>query len=160
MFANAKIPYLYYLKYSGILMYIGIQKYSVKILLMPRISDMEKVKMCSSQFVLAINDTLNVFNGKWKLPIIGSLLYGKKRFKELEREVVGITPRMLSKELKDLEMNGVVRRTVYDTIPVTVEYELTKSGMQLRNVLDGMIEWGLQHRKRVMKESKAKDAAA
>lgn len=127
---------------------------------MPRISDMEKVKMCSSQFVLAINDTLNVFNGKWKLPIIGSLLYGKKRFKELEREVVGITPRMLSKELKDLEMNGVVRRTVYDTIPVTVEYELTKSGMQLRNVLDGMIEWGLQHRKRVMKESKAKDAAA
>lgn len=116
--------------------------------------------MCSTHFVLAINDTLNVFNGKWKLPIIGSLLYGKKRFKELEREVVGITPRMLSKELKDLEMNGVVKRTVYDTIPVTVEYELTKSGTQLRNVLDGMIEWGLQHRKQVMKDSKSKDAAA
>lgn len=116
--------------------------------------------MCSTHFVLAINDTLNVFNGKWKLPIIGSLLYGKKRFKELEREVVGITPRMLSKELKDLEMNGVVKRTVYDTIPVTVEYELTKSGTQLRNVLNGMIEWGLQHRKQVMKDSKAKDAAA
>ncbi len=127
---------------------------------MPRLSDVEKVKMCSSQFVLAINDTLNVFNGKWKLPIIGSLLYGKKRFKELEREVVGITPRMLSKELKDLEMNGVVKRTVYDTIPVTVEYELTRSGKQIRNVLDGMIEWGLQHRKQTMKKSKTKEEAA
>lgn len=123
---------------------------------MPRLSDIERVKSCSSQFVLAINDTLNVFNGKWKLPIIGSLLYGKKRFKELEREVTGITPRMLSKELKDLEMNGVVKRTVYDTIPVTVEYELTKSGQQLQKVLDQMIEWGMQHRKQVMK-TKQKD---
>lgn len=123
---------------------------------MPRLSDIERVKSCSSQFVLAINDTLNVFNGKWKLPIIGSLLYGKKRFKELEREVTGITPRMLSKELKDLEMNGVVKRTVYDTIPVTVEYELTKSGQQLQKVLDQMIEWGMQHRKQVMK-TKHKD---
>lgn len=123
---------------------------------MSRLSDIERVKSCSSQFVLAINDTLNVFNGKWKLPIIGSLLYGKKRFKELEREVTGITPRMLSKELKDLEMNGVVKRTVYDTIPVTVEYELTKSGQQLQNVLDQMIEWGMQHRKQVMK-TKQKD---
>jgi DNA-binding HxlR family transcriptional regulator len=91
---------------------------------------------------------MNVLNGKWKLPIIGSLLYGKKRFKELEREIPKITPRMLSKELKDLEVNGIVTRTVYDSIPVTVEYELTKSGNSLKTVLEVMVEWGLQHRKR------------
>jgi DNA-binding HxlR family transcriptional regulator len=106
-----------------------------------------KVKSCPTQFVLAINDTLNVLVGKWKLPIIGSLLFGKKRFREMEREIARITPRMLSKELKDLEMNGIVKRTVHDTIPVTVEYELTASGKTLSNVLDSMIDWGMQHRK-------------
>lgn len=117
---------------------------------MSRISQLERVKKCSGEFVLAVNDTMNVLNGKWKLPIIGSLLYGKKRFKELEREIPKITPRMLSKELKDLEVNGIVTRTVYDTIPVTVEYELTKSGNSLNTVLEAMIGWGLQHRKRVI----------
>jgi len=114
---------------------------------MARISDLEKAKSCSSQFVLAINDTLNVISGKWKLPIIGSLTYGKRRFKELEREIPRITPRMLSKELKDLEVNGIVKRTVYDSFPVTIEYELTGSGKTLYQVLEPMIEWGLQHRK-------------
>ncbi|MBL0032991.1 MAG: helix-turn-helix transcriptional regulator, partial [Bacteroidetes bacterium] len=71
---------------------------------MSRISELVKVKKCSGEFVLAVNDTMNVLNGKWKLPIIGSLLYGKKRFKELEKEIPKITPRMLSKELKDLEV--------------------------------------------------------
>ena len=93
---------------------------------------------------------MNVLNGKWKLPIIGSLLYDKKRFKELEREIPKITPRMLSKELKDLEANGIITRTVYNTIPVTVEYKLTKSGNHLNTVLDAMISWGLQHRKMVV----------
>jgi len=119
---------------------------------MSRISQLqlEQVKKCSATFVLAVNDTMNVINGKWKLPIVGSLLFGKKRFKELERDIPKITPRMLSKELKDLEMNGIVTRTVYDSIPVTVEYELTKSGESFKRVLDVMVEWGLQHRKSAM----------
>jgi DNA-binding HxlR family transcriptional regulator len=114
---------------------------------MGRTSELEKVKSCSGQFVLAINDTLNVISGKWKLPIIGSLLYGKKRFRELEKEIPKITPRMLSKELKDLEVNGIVTRTVYDSFPVTIEYELTPSGKTLHQVLEPMIQWGLAHRK-------------
>lgn len=117
---------------------------------MARVSELEQAKQCSSSFVLAVNDTLNVITGKWKLPIIGSLIYGKKRFRELEREIPRITPRMLSKELKELEMNGIVIRTVYDTIPVSVEYELTKSGDSLKSVLDVMVQWGLIHRKSVM----------
>lgn len=113
---------------------------------MSKASQLKDVKKCSATFVLAVNDTINVVSGKWKLPIIGALLFGKKRFKELEREIPKITPRMLSKELRDLEVNGIVTRTVYDTIPVTVEYELTKSGQSFQKVLDVMLEWGLEHR--------------
>lgn len=117
---------------------------------MINISQLDEVKKCSGEFVLAINDTLNVLSGKWKLPIMGSLLYGKKRFKELERDIPKITPRMLSKELKDLEANGIVTRTVYNTTPVTVEYELTCAGESIKMVLDVMVEWGLQHRENMM----------
>jgi len=112
--------------------------------------ELKNVKSCSNEYILAVNDTLNVLNGKWKLPIIGSLLFGKKRFREIERCIPNITARMLSKELKDLELNGMVKRTVYDTIPVSVEYELTKSGKTLTLVLDSMAVWGLRHRKVVM----------
>ena len=113
----------------------------------------KEAKACPIQFVLAVNDTLNVINGKWKLPIIGSLLFEKRRFTEIQRNIPKITPRMLSKELKDLEMNGMVKRTVYNTIPVTVEYELTASAKSLGDVLDKMLEWGLQHRDNVLSGS-------
>lgn len=110
------------------------------------LKSLENVKKCPVSYVLAIQDTLNAFQGKWKMPIIGTLLFGKKRFKEIEREITKITPRMLSQELKDLEANGIISRSVYNTTPVTVEYELTDSGKQLNGVLEAMIEWGLQHR--------------
>ena len=116
---------------------------------MEKVLELQEVKRCSIQFVLAVNDTLNVISGKWKMPIIGTLLFGKKRFKDLEENIGKITPRMLSKELKELELNGIVKRTVYDTTPVKVEYELTESGLQLSNVLDSMVLWGMDHRKRI-----------
>jgi DNA-binding HxlR family transcriptional regulator len=114
------------------------------------VTSINEVKNCPIQFVLAVNDTLNVINGKWKLPIIGSLLFNKRRFTDIQRNIPKITPRMLSKELKDLEMNGIVKRTVYDSVPVTVEYELTESAKSLGEVLDKMLEWGLSHRKNVL----------
>ena len=117
---------------------------------MGTLSKLELVKKCPAEYVLAVNDTLNVLQGKWKLPIISSLIFGKKRFKEIQREIPKITPRMLSKELKELEVNGIVTRTVYNTIPATVVYELTRSGSSLDDVMDAMIKWGLQHRKRVL----------
>jgi DNA-binding HxlR family transcriptional regulator len=103
-------------------------------------------KACPLQYVLHINDTLNVISGKWKLPIIGSVLFGKKRFTEIQRNIPKITPRMLSKELKELELNGMIVRKVYDSTPVTVEYELSESGKSITDVLDKMIEWGIEHR--------------
>lgn len=99
---------------------------------------------------LPVKDTLDVISGKWKLPIMGSLIQGKKRFKELERDIPNITPRMLSKELRELEVNQLVSRTVYSTIPPTVEYELTPYGNTLKKVLEAMAEWGTQHRKRII----------
>ncbi len=111
---------------------------------------------CNATFMLALNDTLNVLSGKWKLHIMGALLDGKKRFTEIENSIPKINPRMLSKELKELEVNGIVSRTVHNTIPVAVEYELTKSGYSIGDVLEVMVEWGLQHRKLIMgKKTKA-----
>lgn len=121
---------------------------------MSNVSAIKKIKKCSSTYVLAVNDTMNVINGKWKLPIIGTLMYGKKRFKEIEKDIPKITPRMLSKELKDLEANGILKRTVIDSIPVTIEYELTKSGYSFDKVIDVMIDWGLDHRKTFLKRNK------
>lgn len=97
---------------------------------------------------MALQDTLDVVGGKWKLVLISVLRNGEQRFRELSRET-GITPRILSKELKELEMNGLVKRTVHDTRPVTVSYALTKYSQTLTEVVLAMHKWGVQHRKRI-----------
>jgi len=106
---------------------------------------------CKSS-IAAVRDTLYVLSGKWKLPIIIALSSGPKRFKELHRELNEITAKVLSKELKELELNEFVTRTVYATSPVTVEYALTKYSDSLTNIIDEMRVWGLQHRKRILKK--------
>lgn len=109
----------------------------------------ESAANCSSEFVLPIRDTLDVISGKWKLAILGALYTEKKRFKQLEREIPKITARMLSKELRELEMNQLVKRTVYDSLPVTVEYEMTNYGKTLDKVLIELKDWGVKHRKKI-----------
>ena len=94
-----------------------------------------------------VKDALDVLNGKWKLPIIIALSFGNKRFGEISKEIPKITDRMLSKELRDLEMNRLVKRTVYDSMPVIVEYSLTEYGHSLDKVIDELRKWGVQHRK-------------
>lgn len=112
-----------------------------------------KKKECK-QAIRPIRDTLYVLQGKWKLPIIVSLSFGAKRFKDMEEDVSGITPRMLSKELKELEVNGLVKRTVYDSKPVLIEYSLTPYGDTLKPVIKALKKWGTQHRKRIMAEKR------
>ncbi len=104
----------------------------------------------------AIRDTLYVLSGKWKLPIIVALSSGAMRFKDLQRSLEDITPKILSKELKELELNEFVTRTVYATSPVTVEYALTKYSESLDNIIEEMRQWGLQHRRRMMNSSRRK----
>ena len=100
--------------------------------------------------IMPVRDALDILNGKWKLPIIVALTFGPKRFKELQRDINGITARMLSKELKDLEVNKLVKRTVYDTMPVSVEYSLTPYGNTLKKVIEELRKWGAQHRVKIM----------
>ena len=108
-------------------------------------------KQCMGM-LLPVRDALDFLSGKWKLPIIISLSFGNKRFKELATDVQGITDKMLSKELRDLEQNQLVKRTVYDSVPVRVEYSLTDYGSSLDKVIMELRAWGTQHRKRIMKK--------
>ena len=79
---------------------------------------------CSEE-LMAMRDSLDVLGGKWKLPIINSICNGNSRFKEIKDSIPGITSRMLSKELKDMELNKLVKRTVFPDTPVLIEYEPT-----------------------------------
>lgn len=101
---------------------------------------------------LSIQDTLDVVGGKWKLVLIFVLNDGKKKFNELTREI-GISPKILSKELQELEMNGLIRRTVCDTKPVTVEYSLTEYSASLKDVIIALCKWGEAHREKIIRES-------
>jgi DNA-binding HxlR family transcriptional regulator len=98
----------------------------------------------------AVRDTLYVLNGKWKLPLILALSGGPKRFKDIQRTLGDITPKILSKELKELELNEFVKRNVFATTPVTVTYEATPYSQSLDKVLGELREWGLQHRQRIV----------
>ena len=100
-----------------------------------------------------VMDALEVIGGKWKFPILYSLCSGKKRFKDLLEDIGKITPKMLSIELKDLELNGLVTRTAIATVPVTVEYDMTKYGLTLKPVLQHIQDWGKKHRQKVMREN-------
>src|ERR1700748_2683723 len=90
----------------------------------------------------AIGDALYVIGGKWKLRIIVALRSGNKRFNELQRKIDGISAKVLSHELKELELNGFVKRNIYTQTPVIVEYELTEYSGSLGNVLEALGEWG------------------
>lgn len=94
---------------------------------------------------------LQVLGGKWKLHILTSLYYGKKRFKELEREVIGISPKMLIKELKSLEAAGIVNRQTFNTVPITVEYSLTEDGLTLKPILEQMKQWAVDFKQKIEK---------
>ncbi|WP_410219803.1 winged helix-turn-helix transcriptional regulator [Pedobacter sp.] len=96
---------------------------------------------------------LQVLGGKWKLHILSILYFGKKRFKELEREIEGISAKMLIKELKDLEAAGIVNRQTFNTVPITVEYSLTKEGLTMKPLLDQMNQWATEFQQNVNKKS-------
>ncbi|MEP7265218.1 MAG: helix-turn-helix domain-containing protein [Bacteroidota bacterium] len=103
-----------------------------------------------TQATMAVKDALDVLSGRWKLPIIVSLKFGIKRFKEISKEVTGISDKVLAKELKDLEINQLIKRTVYDTFPPTVEYSITEHGKSLFTVIDELKKWGVLHRKKII----------
>lgn len=97
--------------------------------------------------LMASRDALDVIQGKWRIPIIISLTYGTKRFGEIQRDITDISPKMLSQELKALEMNKIIIRTLRDTMPVSTEYSLTPLGFSMTNLLEELLKWGIHFRK-------------
>jgi DNA-binding HxlR family transcriptional regulator len=101
-------------------------------------------KKCPVQY------SLDILSGKWKLPILHALHKASpKRFKELEREIEGITPTMLTTQLRDLEKNGLISREVFATVPPTVEYRTTELGQTLKPLIYEIKKWGVFHSKQV-----------
>lgn len=98
-----------------------------------------------------VEAALEVIGGKWKLVILRHLTEGTLRFGELDRALTGITPRMLTRQLRELEADGLILRTVYPQVPPKVEYSLTETGESLRDIIDRLEAWGSAYRTRSRK---------
>ncbi|KQX13546.1 HxlR family transcriptional regulator [Flavobacterium sp. Root420] len=94
-------------------------------------------------------DAMYVLNGKWKLALILCLVQSSKRFNEIQKEITGISPKVLANELKDLELNYLIKRNVHPTTPVSIIYEATEYSRTLKNVLSELGAWGEQHRMKI-----------
>jgi DNA-binding HxlR family transcriptional regulator len=104
---------------------------------------------CNSA-MLPVRDALDVISGKWKLMILISISSGNHRFREIERSIGKINPKVLAKELKDLEEHKLIKRTVYEDSPVFVEYTTTTYASSLGNVIKALRDWGVNHREEVI----------
>ena len=91
---------------------------------------------CPAEFTLAL------IGGRWKIPIIFHLLAGRRRFSELARALTGVTQKMLTQQLREMERNGLVTRNIYPQVPPKVEYSLTELGASLKPVVEAMCRWG------------------
>ncbi len=103
---------------------------------------MENKNAKNSEHKCSLKDVLDIIGGKWAMPIIYILSKGKMRFKELERSIEGINTRMLVKELKNMESNGILTREIFATVPPTVEYTLTDKGKKLLPSIESLYKWG------------------
>jgi DNA-binding HxlR family transcriptional regulator len=99
------------------------------------------MEQCEQELWCPVNATLELMNRRWTLHIVRTLLEGKKRFNEISR-TYKINPRTLSDRLKELEAEGLVKRTVKSTMPPNVEYELTEKGLALNDIVEALGEWG------------------
>ena len=96
--------------------------------------------------------TMGLIDNKWKVIIVRDLLTETKRFGELKKSVIGITQKVLTNNLRQMEQDGLVKRKVYPEVPPRVEYSLTETGLSLKPILDSMVEWGNQYREKNQKK--------
>lgn len=101
-----------------------------------------------------VEATLELIGGKWKGMVLFHLLEGRMRFSELLRAIGCVTQRMLTKQLRELEASGLVNRIVYAEVPPRVEYELTKEGESLEEILKALKAWGETHAVKLLEERK------
>lgn len=106
----------------------------------------------------AVKDALYVINGKWKMLVIVALTEGPRRFKEIERSLEGITPKVLTKELRELELNEFVSRKVHNGSAMQVTYELTPYAATLKEIISSLRDWGEQHKKYILDKRRLEHA--
>lgn len=104
----------------------------------------------------AVEIALNVIGGKWKGVVLYHLSFSTLRFSELKRKMPGITQRMLTKQLRELEADGIVNRTIYPEVPPRVEYNLTELGKSLEPIIGELLNWGRLYKER-LNENKAEE---
>jgi DNA-binding HxlR family transcriptional regulator len=92
-----------------------------------------------------VERTLEVIGGRWKVLILRELFPGVRRFCQLHRALSGITQKMLTQQLREMETDGIIHREVYLQVPPKVEYSLTPLGESLKPIIDSMHEWGIRH---------------
>jgi len=97
-----------------------------------------------------VRDTLDVINGKWKLPIIISVGVGNERFTDIQDSIPGITPKVLAKELKELEQHKLLKRLIIHDCPIKISYKLDAYADTLTPIIYSLKDWGLNHRKKII----------
>lgn len=111
--------------------------------------------MIKKKYNISVEATLEVIGGKWKCVILCHLMHGKKRTSDLKRIMPGITQKMLTQQLRELEKDGIVNRIVHSQVPPKVEYQLSEYGDSLRIILNSLCLWGDNH---IIKEYGSKNA--
>lgn len=101
--------------------------------------------MIRKKYNISVEATLEVIGGKWKCVILCHLTHGKKRTSDLRRIMPGITQKMLTQQLRELEQAGIVNRISYNQVPPKVEYELSTYGWSLESILNSLCTWGETH---------------
>lgn len=99
--------------------------------------------------VKPVRDALDVINGKWKLPIIISVGVGNERFTDIQESIPGITPKVLAKELKELEQHKLIKRIITQDYPVKVTYKSEPYADTLGPIIYALKDWGLKHREKI-----------
>ena len=110
----------------------------------------KKVHHCCLDTVKPVREALDVINGKWKLPIIISISTGNQRFTDIQESIPGITPKVLAKELKDLEQHQLIKRTVVEDYPVKILYTAEAYATTLSPIIYALQDWGLNHREKLL----------
>lgn len=103
--------------------------------------------------LVPVRDTLDVIGGKWRILILISISSGNKNFRKIERSIPKLSTKVLSNELKIMEQNHLITRTVVNGFPVRTEYAATEYSKTLKNVISELHDWGINHRKKIFGSS-------
>jgi len=121
----------------------------------PTLTDLPPFTECQKK-IRAIDDTMDILSGKWKVSILARLCYQPMRYSALLKDLNGISGKVLSRELKELEVNELIVREVSPCSPPAVTYRISDYGHTLGALTESIAAWGLQHRERILQAGKAK----